>query len=495
MPTEPLRLSTRTGKWVVVGTVLGSGIASLDATVVNVALPRLAIDLDADFADLQWVLNGYTLSLAAFILLGGSLGDRFGRRKIFSIGVAAFAIASLLCGIAPNVQMLVAARVLQGAAGALLAPGSLAILQASFHPDDRAKAIGAWSGFAGITTAIGPFVGGYLVSAVSWRLVFLLNLPLAALVLWVAARHIPESRGAVATHGADVAGATLAALGLAGVTYGLIERSWPAALLGVVALVAFLLVERRTRAPMLPLTIFRSRQFSGANAVTLLVYAGLAVALFLIGLVLQDALGYSPIEAGAATLPITAIMLTFSARAGALAQRIGPRLPMTLGPMVIACGLLLMTRIEPGVSYVGAVLPAVVVFASGLALTVAPLTATALAAADDEHAGVASGVNNVAARVGGLLAVAAVPLVAGFDPGVMVTAGALVDGFHASVKAAAVLVATGGLVAWVTIRSSGLQQGAVAPALIPAANDEPTFHCGVGGPPPVTTVRGEPHPS
>ncbi len=243
-PSEPLRLATRSGRWVVVGTVLGSGIASLDATVVNVALPRLATDLGADFADLQWVLNGYMLSLAAFILVGGSLGDRFGRRKIFSIGVVGFALASLLCGVAPNVDTLIAARVLQGAAGALLVPGSLAILQASFHPDDRAKAIGAWSGFAGVTTALGPFLGGWLVSAASWRLVFLLNLPLAAVVLWVAARHIPESRAAAAPHGADVAGATLGAVGLAGVTYGLIERSWPIGLLGIVGLVVFVMVER-----------------------------------------------------------------------------------------------------------------------------------------------------------------------------------------------------------------------------------------------------------
>ena len=275
-------------------------------------------------------------------------------------------------------------------------------------------------------------------------------------------------------------------MGLAGVTYGLIERSWPIGLLGIVGLVVFVMVERHARAPMLPLPIFRSRQFSGANAVTLLVYAGLAVALFMLGLVLQDALGYSPIEAGAATLPITLIMLTLSARAGALAQRIGPRIPMTVGPLVIGCGLLLMTRIEPGVTYVGAVLPAVVVFAGGLALTVAPLTASVLAAADVEHAGVASGVNNAVARVGGLLAVAAVPLVAGFEPGVVVSAGSLVDGFHASVVAAAVLVGAGGVVACATIRSVGLVPDLDSPGTDDA---EPAFHCAVDAPPAVAARR------
>ncbi|MCU1502197.1 MAG: major facilitator transporter [Ilumatobacteraceae bacterium] len=484
---ELVRFGTATGKWLLIGTILGSGMASLDATVVNVALPRLSSDLHADFADLQWVINGYTLTLASLILVGGSLGDRYGRRKVFSIGVIAFAGASLLCGLAPNVATLVGARMLQGVGGAMLAPGSLAILQASFHPDDRARAIGAWSGFGGITTAIGPFVGGWLVDAASWRYVFLLNLPLAALVLWVAAKHIPETRSPPTEGGADIIGAIVGALGLAGLTYGLIEQSWPLGLAGLIGLVAFVLVERATRSPMLPLTIFRSVQFSATNVVTLFVYAGLAAALFLIGLVLQEALGYSPIEAGAASLPITVVMLVFSARAGALAQRIGPRLPMTLGPFVIAAGLLLMTRIRPGVSYFGAVFPAVLVFAGGLALTVAPLTATVLAAANAEHSGIASGVNNAVARVGGLLAVAAVPLIAGFAPSAVVGPDKLVAGFHAALVGAAVLVAIGGVVAWTTIRSTVLQQPLPGeePSAQPSAADagEPYFHCGVGGPP------------
>ncbi len=495
-PDELIRFGTAKGRWVLIGTILGSGMASLDATVVNVALPRLSRDLHADFADLQWVLNGYTLTLASLILVGGSLGDRYGRRKVFSIGVVVFALASLLCGLAPNVALLVAARMFQGVGGALLAPGSLAILQASFHPDDRARAIGAWSGFGGITTAIGPFVGGWLVDTASWRFVFLLNLPLAALVLWVAWHHIPETRSPPAGGGADVTGAVVGALGLAGTTYGLIERSWPIGIAGLIGLVAFVLVERRGHAPMLPLKIFRSVRFSATNIVTLFVYAGLAAALFLIGLVLQEALGYSPIEAGAASLPITAVMLVFSARAGALAQRIGPRWPMTIGPLVIAGGLLLMTRIAPGAGYVGAVFPAVLVFACGLALTVAPLTATVLAAADAEHSGVASGVNNAVARVGGLLAVAAVPLIAGFAPGAVVGPAKLVDGFHAALVGAAGLVALGGVIAWLTIRSTVLEQAPPGGSDGEGAPDggDPCFHCGVGSPPQVVATGGGARP-
>ena len=372
-PGSTVRFGTATGRWVLIGTVLGSGIASLDATVVNVALPRLGDDLDADFAGLQWVINGYTLTLAALILVGGALGDRFGRRRIFGIGVVWFALASLLCGLAPDITTLVIARMLQGVGGALLTPGSLAIIQASFHPDDRARAIGAWSGLGGVTTAIGPFVGGYLVDVASWRWIFLLNLPLSALVLWVTARHVPESRSPASGERLDWPGALLGAIGLAGTTWGLIERSWPIGVAGLLVLIVFVAVEARQRAAMLPLAIFRSRQFSATNLTTLFVYAGLAMVFFMLGLVLQLALGYSPVEAGAATFPITAIMLAFSSSAGALAQRIGPRWPMTIGPLAIACGLLLMIRIEPGRSYAAAVLPGVLVFACGLALTVAPL--------------------------------------------------------------------------------------------------------------------------
>jgi EmrB/QacA subfamily drug resistance transporter len=479
---ELVAFDTARGRWVLAGMVLGSGVASLDATVVNVALPRLGADLHADFAGLQWVLNGYTLTLASLILVGGALGDRFGRRKVFTIGVIWFAIASLLCGLAPNVGMLIAARMLQGIGGALLTPGSLAILQASFRPDDRARAIGAWSGLGGVTTAIGPFVGGWLVGVASWRLIFLLNLPLAAVVVYVATHHVPESRDPTVSGRLDSAGALLGALGLAATTYGLIERSWTIGAIGVLGLLVFLVAESREQHPMLPLGIFRSRQFSAANVVTFFMYGGLAAALFLLGLVLQIALGYSPLEAGVALFPITIIMLFFSARAGALAQQIGPRLPMTLGPVVVAVGMLMMIRISPGISYASGVLPAVLIFSAGLALTVAPLTATVLAAADARHSGVASGVNNAVARVGGLLAVAAVPLVAGIDPAKDVARHTLVSGFHTTMVAAAGLVLIGAVVASAFIRSNVLD-AATPDDATPVGDLEPCFHCSVGGPP------------
>jgi EmrB/QacA subfamily drug resistance transporter len=486
--TEPgdgdgtLRFGTPSARWVLLAMVLGSGMASLDATVVNIALPRLGDELDSNFAGLQWVVNGYTLTLASLILVGGSLGDRLGRRRVFTVGVVWFAIASLLCGVAPNVGALVAARMLQGVGGALLTPGSLAIIQASFHPEDRARAIGAWSGLGGVTTAIGPFLGGWLVDVASWRWIFLLNLPLAALVVWIAVRHVPESRATDVAGPLDVPGAVLGAFGLAGATWGLIEESWALGGVGVAGLVAFVVVEARRKHPMLPLGIFRSRQFSAANLVTLFVYAGLAAVLFLLGIVLQESLGYSPIEAGLATFPITMIMLAFSARAGELAQRVGPRLPMTLGPLAIAAGLVVMTRVEPGQSYAAGVLPGVLVFAGGLALTVAPLTATVLAAADARHSGVASGVNNAVARVGGLLAVAAVPLVAGFSPGADVSPEALVDGFHTVLLAAAALVVVGAAIAWTGVRSTVLATSTPDdPTLV--EDRTPCFHCGADAPP------------
>ena len=453
--------------------VLGSGMVSLDATVVNVALPRLGTDLHADFAGLQWVVNGYTLTLASLILIGGALGDRLGRRRIFTIGVAWFALASLMCGLSQNVGTLVASRALQGVGGALLTPGSLAILQATFQPGDRAKAIGAWSGLGAITTAVGPLLGGYLVDAASWRWIFLLNLPLAAVVIWISTRHVPETRDENTTGSLDALGAAVGALGLAGSTWGLIARSWPLGVAGVLGLVAFGLIEARRRHPMLPLGIFRSRQFSAANLVTLFMYAGLAAMLFMIGLVLQEALGYSPLEAGASTLPITAMMLSFSALAGSVAQRIGPRIPMSVGPAVIAAGLLLMTRIEPGRSYISGVLPGIALFSVGLAATVAPLTATVLASADAQHAGVASGVNNAVARVGGLLAVAAVPLVAGFSPTGHVSSHVLVTGFHTTLVAAATLVAVGGLVAFAGIRSNVLSYGSGGESSDPGSHATP----------------------
>ena len=470
-----LRLDSAAGRWVLLTTVLGSGMAFLDGTVVNVALPTIGRDLDASFAGLSWIANGYLVTLASLILVGGSVGDRLGRKRVYLAGAGAFALASLLCGLAPDVGTLVGARMLQGVAGAFLVPGSLALLQTTFHPDDRAKAIGTWSGLAGITTAIGPFLGGWLVEAASWRWVFLLNLPLAAVVIVVGQRHLLESRDPTVEGRPDLLGAVLGAVGLAAATYGLIEESVVIGLAGLAVLVGFVLVEARAAHPMLPLGIFRSRQFSGANGVTFAVYAALSAVLFLLSLVLQQALGYSPLAAGSATVPLTLVMLAFSSRSGALAQRIGPRIPMTVGPALIAVGMVLMLRIDIGGSYVADVLPSLLVFSTGLVITVAPLTSTVLAAADERHAGVASGVNNAVSRTAGLLAVAGLPLVAGFDASAAVGGDALVDGFHRATLVGAGLAVVGAALAWATIRADVLEAD--------PADAEPCFSCPVSSPP------------
>ena len=465
---EPLRYSSPAGRWVLLATILGSGLAGIDATVVNVALPAIGTDIGADFAALQWTVTAYTLTLASFILLGGSLGDRYGRRRVFVVGVVWFAVASLLCGLAPNAPALIAARALQGVGGALLTPGSLAMIQASFAPQDRARAIGAWSGLGGIATAIGPFLGGWLVQYADWRWVFLINVPLAAVVIVVAQRHVPETRDASATGRTDLPGAALGAVALAGTTYALIEApgrgagSVPvvsAAVVGVAAALAFVAVERRTRAPMLPLGIFASRQFSAANGVTFAVYAAFGAIFFLLVLHLQVVAGFSPVAAGTAMLPITVVMLALSARGGALATRIGPRLPMAGGPLVCAVAVLLMLRIGPGAGYLTDVLPAVVVFGLGLSLMVAPLTATALASADARHAGLASGVNNAVARAAGLIAIAVIPAAAGLGGDSYTDPAAFDAGFRTSAVVCAVLLVAGGLLAAATIRNDVLEDG------------------------------------
>jgi EmrB/QacA subfamily drug resistance transporter len=422
-----LRVSSAAGRWVLLATVLGSSMAMLDATVVNVALPTIGRHLNASLGELQWTVTAYTLTLAALILLGGSLGDRLGRRRVFLVGVVWFALASGLCGLAPTIGVLIGARVLQGVGGALLTPGSLAIIQATFASDERPRAVGAWSGLGGVAAAVGPILGGWLVQTVGWRWVFLLNLPLAAVVVAVTIRHVPETRDTSVRGGFDVAGAVLAALALAGITYALIEAPEKASkvgvvaavLLGVVAAVAFVLVERqRTRTPdkitpMLPLDVFASRQFTVINILTFLVYGAFGGLLFLLVLQLQVVSGFSPLEAGAALLPVTLLMLTLSARSGALAQRVGPRWLLTSGLILLSIGMALMMRIGLHASYVADVLPAVVIFGLGLSMTVAPLTATVLASADVRHAGVASGVNNAVARAAGLIAVAALPAAVG----------------------------------------------------------------------------------
>ncbi|MFG2822497.1 MFS transporter [Kitasatospora sp. NPDC048365] len=455
-----IRLGTAPGRWVVLATVLGSGMAMLDGTVVNVALPRIGEDLGASLADLQWTVNAYLLTLAALILLGGSLGDRYGRRRVFLIGVCWFAVASAACAAAPSVGVLVAARALQGIGGALLTPGSLAMLQAVFHPDDRAGAVGAWSGLGGVAAAIGPFLGGWLVDGPGWRWIFLLNVPLAAVVVVVTARHVPETRDPEATGRFDVPGAVLAALALAGVTYTLTEPGSVLApvtgVAGVLCAVGFVLVERRSANPMLPLELFRSRLFTAINLVTLCVYAAFSGIFLLLTVQLQIVSGFSPLTAGVALIPITLLMLAFSSRAGKLGRAIGPRLPLTLGPMICAVGVLLMLRIGPTASYWTDVLPAVVVLGCGMTLLVAPLTATVLAAVEVRHAGIASGVNNAAARAAGLLAVAALPALAGLTGDAYRVPAEVDDAFHTAMLICAALLAGGGLIAVATVHGNVL---------------------------------------
>lgn len=474
---------TGPGRWVLATAVLGSGIVFLDGTVVNVALPRIGEDLGAETSSLQWILNGYMLTLASLILLGGSLGDRYGRRRIFVAGVVWFTLASLLCAIAPSSEALIGARLLQGVGGALLTPGSLAMIESSFRAEDRARAIGAWSGLGGVATAIGPLLGGWLVEAVSWRAIFLINVPIGAFVAVAAARRVPESLDPTAPEGLDGIGAALAALGLGGTTYALIEAPEGmsatvilAAVAGLVALAAFIAVERRSPHPMMPLDLFRSRQFSAANLVTFVVYAALSGVFFLLVSFLQIAAGYSPVAAGAASLPVTLLMLLFSARAGALAQRVGPRLPLTVGPLVLALGMAMMAGIDPGGNYLTSVLPAVVVFGIGLTLVVAPVTATVLAAAESRHAGIASGINNAVSRVGGLLAVAILPLIAGLTGDAFYDPAAMTDGFHTAMWVTAGLSALGGVIAW-----AGIDTGVLAREAPPEA---PTgeLSCDLNGP-------------
>lgn len=466
--TGTLRYGTGPGRWALAAVILGSGAAFLESSVVAVALPAVGRDLGLDLGGLQWVMNGYLLALSALLVTGGSIGDLYGRRRIFTIGLVAFAVSSLLCALAPGGTTLIAFRVVQGLAAALMVPASLAIVEASFAEEDRGMAIGAWSGWSGISTLLGPFAGGWLIDAASWRWVFALVVPVALLAAWLAHRHLPESRAARrAGHRPDWAGSALISVGLAAFTYALIEApgrglgdpgvAVPVAL-GVIALFAFLIVERRVADPMLPPEIFRSRQFSGANAATLANYLAIGAMFFFLSLQLQGVLGYSALEAGAATIPATLIMLGFSPRAGKLGQRIGPRLPMTAGPVVLAAGLLMLSGLGRGGQYLTDVLPGVIVFGIGMTIFVAPLTTAVLGALPDDQAGIASAVNNAAARFAQLLSSAALPAAAGLTAATAVGSQAFSDGYQTAMQIAAGVALAGSLIAWLTIRG-GYRQG------------------------------------
>jgi EmrB/QacA subfamily drug resistance transporter len=486
-----LRLSSAAGRWVILATVLGSSMAMLDGTVVNVALPTIGRDLNASLGGLQWTITGYTLSLAALILLGGSLGDRLGRRRIFLIGVVWFALASALCGLAPSIAVLIAARVLQGIGGALLTPGSLAIIQATFAHDERPRAVGAWSGLGGVAAAIGPVLGGWLVQAVGWPFVFFLNLPLGAVVVVVTLRHVPETMDTTVRGRFDVAGSVLAALALAGITYALIEAPEAktkvgvivAGLIGVATAVGFVVIERRrTRAPdqiapIMPLDVFASRQFTVINIITFLVYGAFGGLLFLLVIQLQVVAGFSPLAAGAALVPVTLLMLTLSARAGGLAQRVGPRWLLTIGLILLAIGMALMTRIGPHTSYVADVLPAVLIFGLGLTMVVAPLTATVLASADVRHAGVASGVNNAVARAAGLVAVAALPAAVGLTAASYHVPAQFNHGFDVATMVCSVILLAAAILAATLVDNNVLR-----PEGTPLPAPEAETYCSIGAP-------------
>ena len=410
-------------KWILTASVLGSGAVFLEGSVVSVAIPAIGRDLGLGIAGLQWVMNGYLLTLSALMLFGGALGDRASRSRVFALGLIGFAISSVGCAVAPNVALLVAARIAQGIAGALVVPNSLAILETAFHGEARGVAIGKWAAWSGVTSALGPLVGGFISDVASWRFVFVSVVPFALAAAWIAFRHpVTTQRKKTDAAPLDYLGALLVTLGLAGIIAGLIAgpesgfTSLPviaALVAGALLLAAFVFQQSRAQAPLLPLDVFQSREFVGANLVTLLVYAAINGGFFLLMLQLQNGLRYSALVAGSSLLPLNALLLLLSPRAGNLAEKIGARLPMAVGSLIAGIGMLLFMRVKPGAHYMTSVLPAVLVFGIGLGIFVAPLTATALRSLGEKRAGIASGVNNAVARLAGLLATAAIPVASG----------------------------------------------------------------------------------
>jgi EmrB/QacA subfamily drug resistance transporter len=415
--SQPLTATPRQKRLTLVACILSSAIVFVDGTVVNVALPAISDDLDAGLATQQWVIESYLLMLGSLILIGGSLSDLFGRRRVFALGVGGFGATSVLCAVAPSAELLIAARALQGVAGALLVPSALAVIVSTFEPSERGAAIGSWTAWSGVSTLIGPFLGGVLVDAVSWRLVFAIGLLPIAATLYLIARHVPRAIDHRLDRHVDVPGAVLCAVGLSGVVFALIEQpsyGWSDPLVGLplvvgaICLALFLLQERRSPDPMLPLGLFRRRNFAAGNAATFLIYGGLGGAFFFMPIFLQGVAGFSAAKAGLALVPMTIVMFLLAKRFGALADRIGARPLMSLGPLVATAGILLLLRLDEDTSSLTDVVPAVLAFGLGMSMVVAPLTASVLADADGEHAGIASGVNNAISRVAGLVAIAAV---------------------------------------------------------------------------------------
>jgi EmrB/QacA subfamily drug resistance transporter len=469
-PRTPLRLSEPAGRWLLATTAAGSGLVLLESTVVTVALPALDRDLHASLAGMQWTVNAFTLALSSLILLGGGLGDRFGRRRVYVIGLVGFAAASVFCGVAPTMGWLIGARTVQGVSAALVVPGSLALIQGLFAPEDRPRAVGWWSGLSGVAGAAGPFVGGGLVEAAGWRWIFLVNAPVVAVLVVLLVRHVPDSRdNTETTRRFDVVGALLAAVSLGAITYALVQTDGAAtaavaATIGAAAFVAFIYVELRVPAPMLPLGLFASRQFSSANLASFLVYGGLAGLFFLLPIQLQISSGYSPLASGLALVPVILLTLTLSARAGALTVRIGPRIPLVVGAALCALALAAAIRIGPEVTYVTDVLPVMVLMGIGVPLITPPITAAVLNAVPDSRAGIASAVNNGVARAAGLVIVAALPVLAGLPQDVAGDPAALNHGFRVSMLICAALFLLGGLVVWLGVPAGRLTAAPKRPA-------------------------------
>lgn len=458
-------MTSAQGRTALTAVTLGSGVALLDGTVVNIALPTIGRDLGSGLSGLQWISNGYVLALASLILLGGGLGDRLGRRRVYVVGVMWFALASLLCAVSWSTTALVGARVLQGIGAALMTPGALAIIQATFRPEDRSRAIGTWAGVSGVATAIGPFLGGWILDALSWHWIFAINVPLCALVVALVLRSVPESRDPEATGRFDVAGTVTTAAALAALTWVLISGSSAdrgvlvaVVVVAVLAVAGFVAAERRASSPLVPFGLFTSRVFTTANLMTFLVYGALGALMFVLVLQLQTSAGWSPVASGLATLPVTVLLLLLSPKMAELAERTGPRLPMSLGPLVCAAGVLVLSLVGEGATWPH-VLAGTGIFALGLATLVSPLTAAVLAAAPDRLAGSASGINNAVARTGTLLAVAAIPPVVGLSGEDYSDPTALTHGYRLACYLVAGLLAAGGVVSWLGLRGGSASDG------------------------------------